>query len=445
MRPFLAALACLSSLASAAEPAPPSAPLAAEEEARGQRELAKELFAQQRYEDALGALKEANRLAPGANIVLTIADAYRYLGVREERTATALKDPTDKAQSTARAETLFREALNWIEQCGSLPMTEADRRDADALRDEVLSKVALVEIATEPEGAQVFVDGRSEGTRKSIAVSPGEHRFSVKVPGYRGEERTVIAAVGARRSLRFLLERLHARVQIETRPPGAKIALEPSGELLGSAPLTVSMSVSRHRVTAALEGYLPQTRELEVAPDVGASLVLELQRDPATVATLSVSGSPAGASVLLDGRLLGQVPFSAPSLEPGSGGARLSIAAPGHIGWSDVVALQPGAATKVRVELPSAPRPLPTIWKWLGYGGGGAFVLAGAGFGVWALRERASFDGDPSRSRLRATDRLNTTADILVGAGLTLAATTAVAHLLSAAARTARADVSLER
>ena len=378
-------------------------------------------------------------------MVLTIADTYRYLGVREERVAQAIKERSEKAQSEARVDMLYRDAYNWIEEAGAFPMTEADWLDAEELRVKIRPRVAVVDVATDPEGAGVLIDGEPSRSRKSIAVSPGEHRVVVRVAGYRDEETTVTAALGARRSVRLVLERLFAPVRVESQPPGARVEIAGGGKAVGPTPFATSMPVSTVRISVSLDGYLTQTREVEVVPGEGVNLSIQLERAPSTVATLSVTGNVPGASVSVDGRPVGEIPLSLPSLEAGAGRARVVVAAPGHVPWSDLVALEAGAATRIRVELPRAKEPLSLGSKIAGYGVGAAIALTGGGIGIWATRERGAFYQDPSVDHLNATNRLNVTADVLMGTGLALAVTTVALHLLGIASPASRGDVSIER
>lgn len=430
-----------------AAPEPPrtTPPGTAGLEAKAQRDLAKTLFTEQRYEDALGALKEAHRLTPGAALALNIADTYRYLGLREERVAQGLKDRAEQERSRARAETLYRDAYNWTEEATAFPMTEADRLDADSLRTKIQPRVALVDIATDPEGAAVLIDEQSSRSHRSVAVSPGEHQVVVRVPGYRDGETTVSAALGERRSVRMVLDRLFAPVRVESQPPGAKVEIAGGGRAVGQTPFSATLPVTTVRVSVSLEGYLSQARDVEVLAGEGVNLVIQLERAPSTVATLTVTGNPPGAAVKVDGRPVGEVPLSLPTLEPGAGRAWIEVASPGHVPWSSLVTLEGGSATRVRVELHQAAMPMGLGWKTAGYGAGAALALTGGGIAIWATRERAAFDQDPSVEHLNTTGRLNTTADVLMGTGLAVAVTTVIFHLLSLASPTSRGDVSIER
>jgi tetratricopeptide (TPR) repeat protein len=415
-------------------------------QAIAKKELGKKLFAEQRYEEALEALKESNRLRPSAGVVLTIADTLQYLGSQEEQAAAALrKVPTEKARRMARAEVLFRDAYNWLDQLDRLPATAADRKDAESLYARLRPKVATIDVASDPEGAEILVDGQSAGVGKSLAVAPGEHQVALKLAGYRIEQSSVTAAIDKRTSLRIALQRLFAPLVVQSQPPGARVHLAGTGQLLGSTPLSASLPTGRTRIVVALDGYLEQARDVEILEDAGAALTLTLERAASTLATLSVSGNPEGAVVAVDDRSVGAVPLSLPGLEPKLGKSRLTVTAAGYEAWSGVVPLEAGGATRVRVDLSRSLTRHWRGWKWLGYVGGGALLAGGVTVGLLARNERNSFFDSPSRDKLNTTNQLNLTADILMGSGAAILITTAVLQIFSGKQTPSRADVALDR
>jgi hypothetical protein len=415
-------------------------------QATAKKELGKKLFAEQRYEEALETLKESNRLQPSAGVVLNIADILRYLGSQEEQAAAALrKVPAEKARRMARAEVLFRDAYNWLEQVDRLPATVADRKDAESLYARLRPKVATVDVASDPEGAEILVDGQSVGVGKSLALAPGKHQVALKLAGYRIEQSSVTAAIGKNMPLRMTLQRLFASLVVQSQPPGASVHLVGSGQLLGSTPLSARLPTGRIRIVVALDGYLEQARDVEILEDAGAAVTLALERAASTLATLSVSGNPEGAAVTVDDQPVGAVPFSRPGLEPKVGKSRLAVAAAGYEAWSGVVPLEAGGATRVRVDLSRSLKRHWRGWKWLGYLGGGALVAGGASVGLLAHYERNSFYDSPSTDKLNSTNRLNLTADILMGSGAAILITTAALQVFSGKQTPSRAEVAFDR
>jgi hypothetical protein len=415
-------------------------------DATAKKELGRKLFDEQRYEEALEVLKESNRLQPSADVVLTIADILEYLGSQEEQAAAALrKVPAEKARRMARAEVLFRDAYNWLEQVDRLPATAADRKDAESLYTRLRPKVATIDVASDPEGAEITVDGQSAGAVKSLAVAPGEHQLALKLAGYRIERSSVTAAIDKRTPLRIALQRLFAPLVVKSEPPGARVQLAGTGQLLGSTPLSARLPTGRVRIVVALDGYLEQARDVEILEDAGATVTLAMERAASTLATLSVSGNPEGAAATVDDQPVGVVPLSLPGLEPKTGKSRLTVTAAGYEDWSGIVPLEAGGATRVRVDLSRSLKRHWRGWKWLGYLGGGALVAGGASVGLLAHYERNSFFDSPSTDKLNSTNRLNLTADVLMGSGAAILITTAILQIFSGKQTPSRADVALDR
>jgi len=416
------------------------------EEARTKKDLGKKLFAEQRFEEALAALRESNRLAPSAAVMLTIADILQYLAKQEERAAAAFKkDPTEHERRQARADMLTRDAYNSIEQCERLVMTDGDRKDAASMREKLRPHIAGLEIATEPEGAEVFIDGQSAGLVRSVAVSPGEHSVAVKLAGHRAEETKVAAVNGASVPARFTQRRMLSPVSIQTRPTGAKVHVVGTGQLLGTTPIATTMPPGRLRISVTLDGHREQVKDLEIFEERDTSVELVLQPSASFLARLSVTGGPQGASVTLAGRPVGALPLSLSELDPASGRTRIEVALAGHEPWSDQVALEAGASTRVRVDLAPTKRKHWSGWKWIGYWGGSAALAGGVMVGLAARDERSSFFEAPSKDRLDTTNRLNLTADVLMGTGVVVLATTALVHFLTGDQLPSRAEVKIER
>jgi hypothetical protein len=76
----------------------------------------------------------------------------------------------------------------------------ADREEAARRRDELRSKVAVLQVTTEPEGALLWVDRKDLAPRGEtpieLALPPGEHRTFIEKDGYTSLERTQEAVRG---------------------------------------------------------------------------------------------------------------------------------------------------------------------------------------------------------------------------------------------------------
>ncbi len=126
-------------------------------------------------------------------------------------------------------------------------------------------------ITSNPEGAEVFLNGRSVGqTPANISsLESGEYDVRIIHEGFRSQERTIQFATNQSRDLNFgALVPLHGTVTIETTPSGASVQL---GSESGISPATFSqIPVGTHTVTVALHDHEKQIESITV--EDGANL-----------------------------------------------------------------------------------------------------------------------------------------------------------------------------
>jgi outer membrane receptor for ferrienterochelin and colicins len=429
MRLFFAAIALLSFSLGAV-------PARADDasEARLQYELGSELYKQKRFTEALDRFIASNRLVPNPNVVFNIANIYVLLGKREVR-------------DRARASEWYVEAFNWAETLTRMATVETDKKDAAALRSSILLKVAVVTVRSEPDGAEIYVDRESLGsvgrTPRDIATTPGDHTIILKAPAHRPGQVSVVARLGQAVPARVLLEKIVGVVQVTVRPEGAKLQYFPGSIELGKAPAVARLPVGEGRITATMPGFLTQTREIVVREAATTTVEMDLQRVGEGAARLTVVGQPDGASVRLAGREVGKVPLTLSGLDPGRHSVELIATA--HEPWKGDLLLEAGAATRVEATLRRPEDQAWGGWKWLGYGAGAALLGGGTVFAFQARGAHQDFDAHPSSSGKARVDRLNVTADVLLGTALVTLATTAVLHAILGPRSGSHASVTTER
>ncbi|RMD97690.1 MAG: PEGA domain-containing protein [Deltaproteobacteria bacterium] len=164
-----------------------------------------------------------------------------------------------------------------------------------------------VTIDSEPQGAEVYLDGVDVGlTRQTLgSVTFGEHRVKLVKPGYRSASFTF--RVTRRTPLSFVkrLSPLQQEVSIVSDPPGASVILE--GVPQGTTPLRLPLPTDR-KISLLLEkeGYESAHFEGSVTPGKG-ELVLTLT--PLPLVPLKIDSRPQGIEVVLDQNRKGQTPL----------------------------------------------------------------------------------------------------------------------------------------
>lgn len=387
-------------------PAPASADQAAE--AQLQFELGTELYKQGRFVEAIDRFVASNRLAPNPNVVLNVAQTFAYLK----------RSP---------------EAYNWYSTYLAANLSDEKRAQGEAARNALAAEVAIIDVATQPPGAELFVDRLELGSvgrsPRKIAVEPGMHRVFARQAGWHDASSEIRAERGQTAALQLALELTVGRLEVRTQPAGAHVRLEPGARDLGVTPLSTSLPVGESRLVVTAQGYVEQTRTVLIREEQPSVLELKLGREASTVSVLSVTGNVPGARVFLDQVDVGAAPLSVPDLPPGT--HTVSISAKGREPWTGKVLFEPGTATRVQYQLIDPSTRSWKGWRFVGYGVGGALLGAGGVTGLFALKANSDFDREPSRSGLDSLNRLNTVADVLGVAGLVVAGGTLVWDVLT--------------
>jgi hypothetical protein len=398
-----------------------------ESEARLHFEIGRGLYEDFKLDEALQHFIAAHKLVPRNK--LTVHAIVQTYELKLEREGKARR----KAGAAAPASRNALDAWNWLRVYLAFDaLTPEERAEGERHQAALAPRVAVVDVVTQPAGAEVVLDGESLArgvTPLAMAVMPGEHVVRLALAGHRGAEGPVVAAMGQRTAVKLDLVRLEGELRVQSTPPGARVLLEPQGIELGVTPLALTLPVGTMRVRVTAPGFIDQARDVALADGAAQEVAFALQRAAATVATLSVNGAPQGAVVRLEGRELGRVPLSVGELPPGPG--TIEIAAEGHDAWRGPVLLEAGAATRVEANLVVEHKPAWAGWKWVGYGGGAALFLAGAAVGLDARLTRDDFDQHPTGAAYDDVGTKNVVADVLMLSGLVVAAATATIRALS--------------
>jgi hypothetical protein len=159
---------------------------------------------------------------------------------------------------------------------------------------------------------------------------------------------------------------------VRSTPADATVVVD--GRERGRTPVTIGdLARGTHRVRIARDGYVMENRRVVITrARPAASLIVTLERPrpesdrsaqaiarvptpspPATIETymgaLNVESRPAGASVFLDGKLVGTTPLGLP--EVASGGHVIRLEHDGYRRWSSSVRVVTGERNRVTASL----------------------------------------------------------------------------------------------
>ncbi len=205
------------------------------EEADFHFELAVKAYSKGNYESALEHWLVSNRLVPNRNVAFNIAHCYERLGQYSE----AYRHYHDV----------------WLSETD--PEAKASAYEAQT---RIGKHVALVEIETDPPGAQIFVDREDLGMRaispQILALPEGKHTIIVKHFGYQtAQQSDVVLKSGKTEKTSFKLDRIVGRVSLGGYPQGAFIFVDDKPEPIGTLPSTFELEPGTHIIQVQAEGY----------------------------------------------------------------------------------------------------------------------------------------------------------------------------------------------
>lgn len=230
-----------------------------------------------------------------------------------------------------------------------------------AVREELpVVPVGTLHVVSDPPGAEVILAGESRGRTPLTLehVPAGEQLLTLSLPGY--HETVMNVSIIPRETVRVSARLVRGTattagtLEVESRPAGATVFLD--GEERGTTPLTIgSVEPGKHLLRLEMPGYRQYEKVVPVnAGGIAAhsiSLLPDGSPSPLSAGlpegdqdtkpgSLTVTSSPSGAMVTLDGKSRGITPLIISSLPPGP--HTLAITLPFFAEHADHLSLSPG-------------------------------------------------------------------------------------------------------
>lgn len=242
---------------------------------------------------------------------------------------------------------------------------QVDLAQDDKVLDYPLQRLPYeVTLVTDPEGAEVLLNGEASGkTPMKLKVpSNGPQVLLLKREGYQEWKATL------ERDVPFpalvTLSPLAFKTAVLSEPKGAEVLVD--GRSVGKTPLKALEvpSEGRHEVRLRLEGYADWSGRIEKSKPLPNPVVLKAKTFPVEVRT-----EPAGATLWLDGQKVGATPQRAELTVLGTHAVRLTLE--GHQEFTGTVSpehpLPPlitlAALKKAEPPKPKAEEKKPGFWK----------------------------------------------------------------------------------
>lgn len=177
--------------------------------------------------------------------------------------------------------------------------------------EKMLLDAGVLEVSTDPAGAEVMVNGVPRGLSPVIVrdVPKGGAVVKVKKEGFEEETREIRIVAGERLSLPIPLKGLPGTLYLSSVPDGARFYV--NDEFRGVAPVSLNnLKPGTYEVRAELKGFGTQTETVEVGNGASPRKEFRLSNVMGRIEVVTI---PVGVQVYIDNRLLGSTKSTDPA------------------------------------------------------------------------------------------------------------------------------------
>lgn len=189
-----------------------------------------------------------------------------------------------------------------------------------------------LEITSDPSGATVSILGKERGkTPFKCSLLPAVYVCKLELPGYKTELVRAEIKQGTDKKIHAELNPVTASVMLTSVPSAAPVIFQ--GKKAGETPLILKdLPYGEYTAELNKSGYTKRTVSWKMNED---GRPIQIKTDLASnVGTLKITSNPAGATVTLDGTVMGRTPFTERVEE---GRHNLEIAREGYVTLKQVV------------------------------------------------------------------------------------------------------------
>ncbi|MCD4822233.1 MAG: PEGA domain-containing protein [Methanococcoides sp.] len=193
----------------------------------------------------------------------------------------------------------------------------------------VKDQYGLISISSSPNSASVYLDGVYKGvapiTLKKIPI--GSHTIKLTKSGYNDVSKTVTVSSGKNSLISESLSEQTGIISLSSSPSGVSVYLD--GKSKGTTPLILNgIPIGSHTIKLTKSGYNDVSKTVTVSSGKN-SLISESLSEQTGI--ISLSSSPSGVSVYLDGKSKGTTPLILNGIPIGSHTIKLTKS-----GYNDV-------------------------------------------------------------------------------------------------------------
>lgn len=193
-----------------------------------------------------------------------------------------------------------------------LPMYKVDEFDLNVRAGETINVYktleeldifGMVNIVTD-EFAEIYIDNQKMGSGKySGKTIEGVHIIELRAENHKTFVKEILVVAKRDYNIERYLEKMLGTISIQSFPAGASILVD--GEYMGTTPRFVrDIPVGNRQVTLEKEGYVTETKNIEVIYDKTAEYSFELKQGR----MLTIKTEPTGADLYVNNVLIGTTP-----------------------------------------------------------------------------------------------------------------------------------------
>ena len=215
-----------------------------------------------------------------------------------------------------------------------------------------------IDVQSSPTGARIFLDGADTGftTPKTLSgVIVGTHTVRCTMSGYidKSQSITVNADQTTRVSLTLQSQApVTGSISVSSSPTGARIFLDGADTGFNAPRIFNGITTGTHTIRCTMSGYGDQSQSLTVNAGKTTTVKLTLPSQAPVTGSISVSSSPTGSRIFLDGVDTGySTPATFSGITAGTHIVRCTMS--GYGDQSQSLTVNAGKTTTVTLTLPS--------------------------------------------------------------------------------------------
>lgn len=165
-------------------------------------------------------------------------------------------------------------------------------------------------VESSPSGASVRVDGYYAGTTPiGLSLGTGSHSVTISKSGYEDYYTSVKITEGGEKDVHATLNKrvTTGYLSINSQPSGANVFV--NSVYRGDTPVTLTLNTGSYEVIIKKSGYKPYSTNVNVRDQATSYVTAAMQGDQ-TYGYISVSTTPVGAAVYVDGAFVGNTQAS---------------------------------------------------------------------------------------------------------------------------------------